>query len=106
MAYIIDLTLVMQNLFWLVAGDKHTVSRRLVKLAFRSYNESAMKAGAHHEIAEYVQGASVFDRADRDGALDKIVELINKHRIDSAEMFRLKDRIRDVENSGQDEAWN
>lgn len=56
MAYIINLTLIMQNLFWLVAIYRVPVSRRLIKFASQAYKESDAMAGVHQEVESYVQG--------------------------------------------------
>ncbi|KAE9387343.1 hypothetical protein BT96DRAFT_927670 [Gymnopus androsaceus JB14] len=107
MAYIIDLILIMQNIFWLVAINGNTkISRRLTKLAFKSYAESAVKAQVHLEIENYVNGAGVLDRGDRDNALTKVIELLNRNRIESADMFKLEGRIGAFDASGEDEPWD
>jgi len=106
MAYIIDLTLIMQNLFWFVAIYRVPVSRRLVKFAFKTYRESDVRSQVHFAIKEFVKGASVIDRMYRDPALGQIVELINRYRIDTAEMFDLKDQIGAFDISAtDDEPW-
>jgi hypothetical protein len=106
MAYIIDLTLIMQNLFWLAVIDRHPISRRLIKLAFKAYEDSPGKAQVHADIGQYVSQAGVFDRANRDRVLDKIVELIERNRIESAEMHSLNGRIGEIDFSGDDEPWD
>jgi len=106
MAYIIDLTLVMQNLFWLSVVDERPMSRRLIKLALKAYNESPQKTRIHNAIVDYVKQAGVFERAGRDGVLEKIEELINSHRIESAEMHSLRNRISDYDLSAEDEPWD
>jgi hypothetical protein len=107
MAYIVDLTLIMQNVFWLVAIYHVPVSRRLVKLAYVAYKESIVKTDVHEDIKKYVEGQNVLDRLRRDSALEKIVELLNKNRINTEEMFGLQVDIGDVRFSGKDdESWN
>ena len=105
MAYIIDLTLIMQNLFWLAVIVQRPISVRLIKLALRSYRESPEKARVHSDISEYVGQAGVLDRAKRDTVLDKIVELIKRNRIESAEMHSLNGHIGEIDFSG-DEPWD
>ena len=105
MAYIVDLTLIMQNLFWLAVIDRRPISRRLIKLAFKAYEESSEKTQVHADISEYVRQAGVIDRANRDSVLDKIVELIGRNRIESAEMRLLNGRIGEIDFSGDDEPW-
>jgi len=107
MAYIVDLTLIMQNVFWLAAIYHVPVSRRLVKLAYVAYKESIVKTDVHEDIKKYVEGQNVLDRLRRDSALEKIVELLNKNRINTEEMFGLQVDIGDVRFSGKDdESWN
>jgi len=106
MAYIVDLTLIMQNIFWLVTISHTPVSPRLVKLAYVAYKESIMKTNVHEDIKKHVEEQNVLDRLRRDNALDKIVELLQKNRIDTEEMFRLQGSIGNVKFSGQnDESW-
>jgi hypothetical protein len=108
MAYITDLILIMQNLFWLTAeAPGSPVSRRLVKFAFQSYDASSVKAQVHFQILEHVTRSSVSVRADRDSVLEKIVELINSHRIYPAEMVALGRRIGVFDRfGGYDEPWD
>jgi|ERR1700733_3195982 hypothetical protein len=106
MAYIVDLTLVMQNLFWLAVVDHHPITRHLIKLAFKAYQESPVKAQVHNAISDYVKEAGLFERAGRDGVLAKIEELIDRNRIESAEMHVLKSRMGDIEFIGDDEPWD
>ena len=106
MAYIINLMLVMQNLFWLAVVDHHPITCHLIKLAFKAYEESPVKAQVHHSISDYVKEAGLFERAGRDGVLAKIEELIDENRIESAEMHALKSRMGDIEFTGDDEPWD
>ncbi|TDL22677.1 hypothetical protein BD410DRAFT_748466 [Rickenella mellea] len=105
MAYIVDLTLVMQNLFWLVSDSELHVSRRFIKLAFKAYSESKAKPHVHYDIDRHVKEANIFVLVDRDSALDKIIELIDHHRIESAEMFELRYRVGTIEGADVDEPW-
>jgi hypothetical protein len=107
MAYIVDLTLIMQNLFWLAVTVRRPVTVRLIKLVIKWYRESPEKARVHSDISEYVRQAGVFDRAKRDTVLDKIVELIGRNRIESAEMHALNGHIGEIDFSGDDdEPWD
>ena len=106
MAYIVDLALVMQNIFWLVAIYHVPVSRRIVKLGFMAYKESIVMSDIHEEIRKHVEGQNVRDRLRRDSALDKIIELLNGNRINTAEMFELKKDMGNIDFSGEDdESW-
>jgi hypothetical protein len=65
-----------------------------------------VRSQVHFAIEEFVKGASVIDRMHRDAALGQIVELINRYRIDTAEMFDLKDQIGAFDISAtDDEPW-
>jgi hypothetical protein len=64
-----------------------------------------VKVKVHTQIASYVKGAKIVDRGDRDGALNKIVELINSSRINHSEMLRLKEKFEGFDAS-QDEPWD
>jgi len=106
MAYIVDLTLIMQNIFWLVAIYHVPVSRRIVKLGFMAYKEYIVMSDIHEEIRKHVEGQSVRDRLRRDSALDKIIELLNENRINTAEMFELKKDMGNIDFSAEDdESW-
>ena len=106
MAYIVDLTLVMQNIFWLVAIRRVPVSRRIVKLSFKSYKESILMSDVHEEIKKHVEGQKVLDQLRRDSTLSKIIELLNGNRVNTTEMFELKTDIGNVEFLGEDdESW-
>ena len=107
MAYIVDLTLIMQNVFWLAATHNVPVSPRLVKFAYVAYKRSIVMPTVHEEIKEYVKGQTFLDRLNRDSALEKIVELLHRYRIDAAEMFRLGKDMGVIDFSGKDnESWD
>jgi hypothetical protein len=107
MTYIVDLTLIMQNVFWLVSIYQVPVSRRLIMLACRAYQESTVMPQVHEEIRKHVAEQAVHHRLDRDNALSKIVELLNGNRINTEEMFRLKGDIAQIDLSGKDDiSWN
>jgi hypothetical protein len=103
MTYIIDLTLVMQNIFWLQDVER-PLSRRLIKAAVSAYSTSPEKRSLHEDIDKHVKDRSVF--SGRDVTLEKIIELIGRHRIDSVEMFKYRDRIAACNLDGDDEEWD
>ena len=97
----------MQNVFWLVSVYQVPVSRRLIKLAYYAYKESTVMSQAHEEIRKHVATQTVHHRLDRDNALNKIEELLNGNRINTEEMFRLKDDIGEIDLSGKDDtSWD
>lgn len=105
MAYIIDLTLVMQNVFWLAEG-RHPASRRLVKLAFRGYAESTIKVDVHRAISNYIKQTKPYAPGGPDVTLEEIVKIIKRYQIDSTEMWKLKSKIPPFDPSGEDEPWD
>lgn len=106
MTYIVDLTLVMQNIFWLVSIYQMPLSPRLIMLACSAYKDSTMMAHAHEEIRQHVEAQFVHHRLDRDHSLSKIEELLNRNRINTEEMFRLKGEIGPIDLSGKDDTWD
>jgi len=106
MAYLVDLTLVMQNIFWLISIRRVPVSRRIVMLGFKAYKESIVMSDIHEEIKKHVEGQKVFGRSRRDSTLSKVIELLNGNRINTVEMFELKKDIGYVDFLGEDEeSW-
>ena len=103
MTYIIDLTLVMQNIFWLQEDVQRPLSRRLIKLAVTVYSKSDAKRFLHIDIDRHVKDKNVF--SGRDVTLDKIIELIGRYRIGSAELFKHRDLIAACNLAGDDEEW-
>ncbi|KAF8551839.1 hypothetical protein OG21DRAFT_1512224 [Imleria badia] len=74
MAFIVDLTHIMETLFILTARDHNKLTRRAIKLAFSAYHESGVMNQAHANIQSYrgIDG--------RDVALEMIESLIKPER--------------------------
>jgi hypothetical protein len=91
MAYVIDLIIVMQSIFWHMQarGGTDPVSIRLIKLAYNSYWISTDRSQVHTEIRTYVNGNNVFVTGRKDRVLEKVVELINGHRFKPQGIDRL-----------------
>ena len=117
-AYIVGLTLVMQNAFWLqevaqgpVSEPKRQITIRLIKLAFTAYSVKD-KQSVHRAVDQHVKDKRVFE--GRDITISKIVELIDQYRIVSVEAFKVKyaDMFRDMGQldqyltEGQNEGWD
>ena len=74
MAYILDLTLVMQNVFCFVAIKQVPISCRLVKLTRDAYKKSIVMPNVQEEIKKHVEGQTARDHLHRDSsALIKIL---------------------------------
>ncbi|KIM19792.1 hypothetical protein M408DRAFT_30924 [Serendipita vermifera MAFF 305830] len=105
MAYIVDLTLVMQHIFVLVQGEDLATSCRVIKLACAAYNDSGLKSKAHTMIAEHVRSINTIKPGARDTTIDKIVEIIGLFQIDSADLSKPQVHSKDFQVSGQNERW-
>lgn len=97
MGYIVDLTIVMQSLFWLVQSrnsrDKKTkalpLDPRLIKLAIQAYRESGDRTRVHHDIQSYVGNTNAFSVAyHKDKTLEKVVQLIKNNRFEPPEKYK------------------
>jgi hypothetical protein len=106
MAYIVDLTLMMKHIFCLTQGKSSITSRRLINLAYRTYNKSGLQSRAHIMIAEHVKDLNLVGRGAQDTTFDKIVEIINLSPITSAELARLQATLESFDLSGPDEPWD
>ncbi|KAI6010232.1 hypothetical protein EDC04DRAFT_2770033 [Pisolithus marmoratus] len=69
-AFIVDLTHVMEILFIITQGRGERLGRRAIKLAYNAYNTSGVKALAHDRIASYRE------LPNQDTALEMIENLI------------------------------
>lgn len=108
MAYIIDLTLVMQIIFCLVEG-KHPTSRRLIKAAVGAYLESNFKDDVRNQIADHVKQtkiSKIVSSGGQDTTLEKIIEIIKSYRpLDPDAMAALTGGIPWPSASGKDDPW-
>ncbi|KIM30956.1 hypothetical protein M408DRAFT_327870 [Serendipita vermifera MAFF 305830] len=105
MAYIVDLTLVMQHIFVLVQGEDLPTTRRVIKLAYTAYNDSGLKSKAHTMITEHAKNINTIKPGARDMTIDKIVEIIGLFRIDSATLSNSQVHSDNFQVSGQEEPW-
>ncbi|KAG2033927.1 hypothetical protein BDR03DRAFT_966493, partial [Suillus americanus] len=100
-AYIIDLTLVLQTLY--LVSDSQELSRRAIKLTVASYYTSPSSREVHNRIQGYGRKLTLLELADRD-SLDKIMELAELYRIDAKEISTNRALIPTVD-SVPDEPW-
>jgi len=105
MTYIIDLTLVLQYLFWLqtLTNEGRPLSRRLIKAAGRAYHESNMKQTLRFKIDKHLESVSF--NLGPDVTLNAIVELLECCTIDSAEMLEQRGILLFPSDVGQEEGW-
>jgi hypothetical protein len=104
MAYIIDLTLVMQIIFCLADG-KYPTSRRLIKAAVKSYVDSNFKETMHNKVRNHVKEAKVYMSKTRDTTLEKIIDLVNSYPMNPDQMSALTGGISWPSTPAQDEPW-
>ncbi|KAF7368449.1 G domain-containing protein [Mycena venus] len=99
MGYIVDLTIVMQSLFWLTRARAEAVSKggamvatvpltkNLVELAFTAYATDEHSETIHEDLRKFVKRTLVLKP---DIVLDHIVELIKSHRFQPSQSFAAK----------------
>jgi hypothetical protein len=104
MAFIVDLTHIMETLFILAARDHNKLTRRAIKLAYSTYHASEVMNQAHADIQKYRD----FD--GRDAALEMIESLIKPERCGDS---NVKDYYADINKldirklnlESQEEEW-
>ncbi|CCM01007.1 uncharacterized protein FIBRA_03055 [Fibroporia radiculosa] len=102
MAYIVDLTHIMEMLLIITADNSHKpLNRRAIKLAFTSYSESSTRAQVHAEIENF-EGNRVLH--GRDDTLEKIESLIQLTSNSMPTVFQDHAQIPPVDLD-QDEVW-
>lgn len=108
MAYIIDLTLILQNVFWLqVLTDSQgqDLSRRLIKAAAVKYYTSNTKQTLRFKIDQHLNSSS-FNVGPR-STLGTIIELIEECTLDPSDMWDYMGSISfDPRDVVEDEAWD
>ncbi|KAG6905802.1 hypothetical protein DXG01_000669 [Tephrocybe rancida] len=104
MSYIIDLTLVLQNIFWLqvLTGYKQPLSCQIIKAGAHTYYESNAKQTILFKINEHLKGLNF--NVSPNTMLNTIVELIESCTIDSAEMLEQRSNYPVNADIAEDEA--
>ncbi|KIJ61911.1 hypothetical protein HYDPIDRAFT_30976 [Hydnomerulius pinastri MD-312] len=108
MAYIIDLTLVLQNLFLLVSmsGRQEPASIFLIKVAIAAYENSPTRRRSRAEIQKYDRDAGLITRLDGDFALEAIAKLVGEYSVTAAEVAKHRNGIPHIDaQSRMDERW-
>ncbi|KAG2029216.1 hypothetical protein BDR03DRAFT_1018733 [Suillus americanus] len=89
MAYIIDLTLGMESLYWLVRRkDGKTASEKDVTEAFSHYHLSESQQEAHKRIHNFIGDKNIILSIQQEKVLFKAGEIIGKCRINPKKMFK------------------
>jgi hypothetical protein len=88
----LDLTIIMQSLFWLVqarGGNRHTrITRRLIKLAIKAYKDSGDRTRVHDTIRAWVTKTTAWKPDSKVSVYEKIVELIENNRFEPPESYK------------------
>lgn len=100
-AYIVDLTLVLQTLYLLC--DSQELTRRSIKLAMKSYLESNVSEKIHYRIKKHDGDLPLSGSADQE-TLDMIIKLMDECSIDVSEISGLRAKIPRF-GSVPDEQW-
>ncbi|KAI5984716.1 hypothetical protein EDD15DRAFT_2479444 [Pisolithus albus] len=82
-AFMVDLTHIMETLFNVSGGRCEWVGRRAIKLAYKAYDNSAVKAWAHSQIESYCE------LEGQDAALEMIERLIKPANSDDNANYRV-----------------
>ncbi|EKM49677.1 uncharacterized protein PHACADRAFT_265240 [Phanerochaete carnosa HHB-10118-sp] len=89
MAYVADLTLGLESLYWTVRPrvDK-AISREDVTRAFTTYRASSQRKQVHMLIRDYIGDENVIRSFSREKAMTRVSTIIAKSRFDPATVFR------------------
>ncbi|KAE9410719.1 hypothetical protein BT96DRAFT_912200 [Gymnopus androsaceus JB14] len=94
MAYVCDLTLGMESLFWLVQPRKDKIiSRTDIVHAFTTYRSSKQRSEVHMQIRDYIGDENIMRSFSRDKALQKIATIVSKCRFDPTEVLKAAPNI-------------
>ncbi|KAL4072053.1 hypothetical protein J3A83DRAFT_4092343 [Scleroderma citrinum] len=97
MAYIVDLAHVLKVLFALIAGNSEKkLTRRPIKIAFNTYNDSQFRQQVHAEVKNFTPTAE-----GRDVSLEKIEDLVRSDN--GPTQLPTRDSGVDLD---EDEAWH
>ena len=98
MGYIVDFTIVMQNLFFLMqarteaSGSHSPVNKRLFKVALDAYKRDAEHSlkKVHYEIDSFVTLKKAIFKSET--VIKQVEKLINEHRFKPSENFMAQAR--------------
>ncbi|KZP15872.1 hypothetical protein FIBSPDRAFT_832298 [Athelia psychrophila] len=92
MAYVVNLILVMQLLFLVLAGEKTKISKPLIMCVVEVYRDSIVKAEVHARIKTYVTESGALNRMGRDHAFETVDELLKRY-CENTDIVQLKDDV-------------
>lgn len=126
MTYIINLTIVMQNLFWMQSilatksnpavgssgvSDRVTfpITRRLIKRAFNVYLAATDRDNLLTQISDYTKKVKFIDRSGPDTTIKEITRLLKSSTISNEDAFKQQSGLKDLDESweyAEDEPWD
>lgn len=89
LAYIADLTLGLESLYWLMRPRREdkAISRQDVVRAFTTYRASTQRSQVHMLIRDYIGDENVMRAFSREKAIEKVKSIISKSRFDPSTVF-------------------
>ena len=83
MAYIVDLTVILNGLFI----TSHSVSATEVQSAMKDYAQNGARSQIHSEIRSFVREVPFTTYHERDTIMAKIVDLINQNCVPTSDVW-------------------
>jgi hypothetical protein len=80
MGYTVDLTIILQILFWLSQPAGMTVDTLMVEESIKIYRESAMLKEVHGEIHGFVTRRGFLDTLRKEEVVQEIIRLLAAYR--------------------------
>ncbi|KAI0317590.1 hypothetical protein OF83DRAFT_1171842 [Amylostereum chailletii] len=102
MGFIIDLTLTMDTVFWLM--QRAPLTHKSLNAALRMHHRR--KRPIHFSIRTWVDELGSLDRLEPDHAIEKIERLINEHRFDPEGSTHEGEQAIDEAWLNPEELWN
>ena len=103
MTFIVDTTHIMKTLFILTGRDHNKLTRRAIKIAYKTYYDSCVMHQVHSDIQKYVDGVG------RDAALEMIECLIKLERNGDPNVREYYAELEQIDvqalNLDQEEEW-
>jgi hypothetical protein len=95
MGYIVDLTIVMQRLYFLMqaSGSRSPVNERLFKLALDAYKQASEHSlqKVHEDIRLFATRKNALSKSGR--VIEEVERLINVHRFKPSEHFMVNTKL-------------
>jgi len=88
MAYVADLTLGMESLFWLVRPrENKAITRQDVVQAYMTYYQTSSINAVHMAVRDYIGDEQLMKSFKRDKAAEKVKSIVEKNRFNPKTIF-------------------